>query len=60
MIPDVAQLAGQPEPEVIVLSKGDIYDPQNSAALFAQKHGFALTHELQAFRVFEKPKTTSH
>ena len=60
MIPDVAQLAGQPEPEMIVLSKGDIYDPQNSAALFAQKHGFTLTHELQAFRIFEKPETTSH
>ena len=40
---------------MIVLSKADIYDPDDVVARYATAHGFVLTHVLQSFRILEKP-----
>lgn len=55
--PEITEIARQPEPAMIVLSKGDVYDPGEAVARYAAAHGFEQTHALQSFRILEKSKT---
>lgn len=55
--PDLTDISQRPEPAMIVLSKGDVYDPGNTVARYAEEHGLSQTHVLQSFRILEKPPT---
>ncbi len=53
--PTTQEMEGGAEPTLIVISKPDVYDPSGAIAIYAEKHGFAVTHVLQSFRILEKP-----
>jgi hypothetical protein len=53
--PTAAELAAAPTPDLIVISKRDLYDAHGAVEAFATEHGFRLVSRLQAFTVFELP-----
>ncbi len=53
LTPSPTRLSRLPKPDMIVLSKGDIYDPEGKTVRYAAEHGLVQTHALHAFRIFE-------
>jgi hypothetical protein len=54
MSPTAEALEGIPHPEVVLLSKRDIYDSHGVVAKFTSGVGYRRTARLPAFEVFER------
>jgi hypothetical protein len=52
--PSADDLSHRPEPQIIVLSKPDVYDMTGTIAQYARSHHYRLTHLLQAFEIWER------
>jgi hypothetical protein len=52
--PTLEELNRQPAPELIVLSKPDIYDQQNALKLFVSAKRYRLVAQFQAFTIWAK------
>ena len=52
--PEDTDLVGKPEPDLVCVSKRDIYDRNNTLESFLTRHGFVPTATYTAFTVFEK------
>jgi hypothetical protein len=48
-------LDGMHAPDVIVVSKRDIYDAQGALADYVTSKGFVLRETYQAFKIYERP-----
>jgi hypothetical protein len=51
--PTAADLTARSVPQMIVLSKPDIYDSAGAISQYARSNGYRLTHRLQAFEIWE-------
>lgn len=58
MNPSLADVTQLPTPDIILLSKHDVYDNPGTIADYANRHGFRESDELQAFHVLRTPRTT--
>jgi hypothetical protein len=54
--PTAAELAALPAPDLIALSKRDLYDAHGAVEAFARERGFRLTQRLQAFDIYESSR----
>lgn len=52
--PSAEDIAALPSPDVVILSKIDIYDPSAALRDWMKDHGFATTKTFPAFTVWEK------
>lgn len=59
MSPDDEKLQTSLPPDLIVISKPDIYDGLHSLAAFAAAYDFRRVAQLQAFELWENPSATS-
>jgi len=50
-------LDGVQQPDLIVFSKPDIYDPSGNITVYLLRHDFKVTEVLPAFQIFEKNPT---
>jgi hypothetical protein len=50
-----ADLNSIAEPDVIFLSKPDIYDPEGKVSRYLRANDFKVTAEMPAFQIFERP-----
>jgi hypothetical protein len=49
------ELAGLPQPDLIVISKPELYDRTKAVQAYAGDHRFQVKHRMKAFEVFESP-----
>ena len=52
---DAEYLAHLPDPDLVILSKHDVYDSSGYLREFLIAHEFSLIKKLAAFEVFAKP-----
>lgn len=55
MNPALDQLTGWPEPQLILLSKRDIYDGTGAIDAYIKSRGFQVTRHFQSFEILGKP-----